>query len=81
LGEEFFGRSDVAGNVVSVALGDEFLDRGILEFQIIFKLVCVHEADDRNTVLLKNKVLMVEVGAFGQLAKVDACLGDRDVIN
>src|ERR1700732_3521465 len=45
------------------------------------RLIGVLDPDDRDTVLLKDEVLVVEMGPFCQLAKVNARFGDRDAID
>jgi hypothetical protein len=79
--KQVFGGPGAAGTNIRVALADLRPDVGVAQFQVIFKLIGVHDADDGDAILLQDEVFMVEVGALGQLAEVDASFGDGETID
>jgi hypothetical protein len=58
-----------------VALANVLADLGILEFQLVLKLIGAHDAHDRDAVLLQDEILAIKVHTFDDSAKIDAGFG------
>jgi hypothetical protein len=52
----------------------------VSQLEVVLQFIGVHDADHRDTIFLQDKVLIVEVGTFGQLAEIDAGFGDRHAV-
>jgi hypothetical protein len=52
-------RAALAGGKFCVALANVLADLGILEFQVVLKLVGAHDAHDGNAVFLQDEILAV----------------------
>jgi hypothetical protein len=59
LSDEFFDWAALARAKLLCALGNVSPYLWILQFQIIFKFVCVHNPDDWNAVFLQDKVFLI----------------------
>ena len=66
---------------ISKLVADLSLALGVAQFQVVFKFIGVHDANDGNAILFEDEVLIVEVSTLGQLAEVNAGFGDREAIN
>jgi len=63
-----------------MVLFDLPLDLGIAELQVVFDLVGVHDADNRDAVLFQNDIFLIEVDSFGQGAEIDSGLSHRNSV-
>ena len=52
-----------------------------MQLQVVLELVGVHDADDRNAVLLDDELLALDVRPLRAGAEVDAGLGDGQSLN
>ena len=52
-----------------------------MQLQVVLELVGVHDADDRNAVLLDDELLALDVRPLRDGAEVDAGLGDGQSLN
>ena len=66
---------------VSIALADLGVDSGVLELQIVFKLICAHDANDGDAIFFQDEVLVPQVGALCHLTEVDTGLRYGKVID
>jgi len=80
-GEKIIQKAPLACNLFRTALADVFAHLRIAEFEVILQFLGAHGADDRNTVLFHDEILLVEPHALGHLSEVHACLGAGDAKN
>jgi hypothetical protein len=76
--QELAGFARLSSTILGVTLPDLLLETGIAKFQIIFQIVYVHDANDRNAVFFKDEVLPVNVRSADNLAEVDAGSSERN---
>jgi hypothetical protein len=75
------GGSCLAGLAVLTAGRNRGLDSGVAHFEIVFQLIGRHDADDGNAVLFEDEVLVAVMRPLGDLAEIDARLGDGESVN
>lgn len=75
------GGTGFAGLAVLAAGRNRGVDPGVAHFEIIFQLISRHDADDGNPILFQNEVLVAIVRPPGDLAEIDACLGDGEPVD
>jgi len=73
--ENLLGRPALPGQILLVALFDMGANLGVLEFEVVLKLIDVHEASDWDAVLFEDDVFLVEMDPLDQGAKIDAGFG------
>src|SRR3974390_2921808 len=84
LGEEQAGVADATGFGILAARGDLPVHLRIAELEVVLELVGVHDAGDRDAVLLEDEVFSVQMSLLDDRAEVDTgfCNGnaiDHDV--
>ena len=62
--KQILGGPGAASANIQVALPDLCLDFGVAQFQVIFKFIGVHDANDGDTILFQDEVLIVEMGTL-----------------
>lgn len=72
LNEKFPCGADTAGSGIRAALRDLLLYLRIAKFQVVFELVGAHEASDGNAIFLQDEILLVQMNAFDDRAKINA---------
>jgi hypothetical protein len=64
-----------------VAFADVLAHPRVLEFEVVLKLVNVHDTGQGDAVFLKDEILLVEMDALDHGTKVDTSLSEREALN
>ena len=79
--EKLFCGSALAGQEFLPTLGDVGADLRIVEFKVVLELIDVHEAGERDAVLLEDDVRLAEVDPLHDGAEAVPSLGEGETFN
>lgn len=81
LSEQVIERSCFTPKVLSIPLGNLLLEFRVLQLQVVFEFVGIHDASDGNAILLEDDILFIQMNLPYHLTKIDAGFGERKSIN
>ena len=81
LSQKLARRSALAGEKLLPALGDVSADLRILELEVVLELVNIHDAGERDAVLLEDHILLVQVHALHDGAERVPGLGEGETLD
>ncbi len=79
--EEFTGIPCLPTTILLVTLPDLSLEPGVLQIQVVFQFVHVHDAGHGNPVLFQDEVLPIEMRSPDHLAEVDPRPSNRYAVH